>query len=277
MPPRDRVAFLLVGGSALALPATLLLIAAWLVREGAGDVGLPFLLDAPRAGGREGGIGPILLSTGLLLFVAAAASVPPGLGIAVYLAEEGKGRVASIVRGALEVLAGVPSIVFGLFGAALFGRLLGLGSCLLTGGLTLACMMLPFFARAAEEGLRGVPPAQRMAAAALGLSRTTTLLRVVLPHAAPTLAAALVLALGRALAETAALLFTAGYVLRAPGSLLDPGRPLSVHVFDLAMNVPGGAPRAAAAALVLLGAVLAVDFSVALAGRLRLRAAGGMR
>lgn len=267
MAPRDGLFRALVLLGALTLPAFLVIVLAVLLPEGAGALSLPFLVEAPREAGRSGGIGPVLLSTLALLAVCLAAGVAPGLALAVYLAEEEGGRGAAWVRGALEVLAGVPSIVLGLFGAAFFGRVLGLGYSLLAGGLTLACMTLPFFARTAEEGLRRVPRSARLAAAALGLSRWTTVVRVLLPQAAPMVAAAVVLSLARALAETAALLFTSGYVLRMPHSLLDPGRALSVHVFDLAMNVPGGADRAAASALVLLFAVLAADGAVAASAR----------
>jgi phosphate transport system permease protein len=120
-------------------------------------------------------------------------------------------------------------------------------------------MILPILTRTTEAGLRAAPDEIRMAAAALGLSRTTTLVRLLIPAAAPAVAAGLVLGIARALAETAALLFTSGYGLRMPGSLLDSGRALSVHIYDLAMNVPGGEPRAYGSALVLVGLLLAIN------------------
>jgi phosphate transport system permease protein len=220
-----------------------------------------FLVEAPADAGRAGGIGPILVSTGLILAVCLAASVPIGAATAILLAEfsRGTGWIGRVVRRSLDVLAAVPSIVFGLFGNAVFSVYLGLGFSILAGGLTLACMVLPLLIRSMEEGLRAVPDDYRQAAAALGLSHAATLSRVLLPAATPGLVVGLVLGIGRALAETAALLFTSGYVARMPGSLLDSGRALSVHVYDLAMNVPGGTGHAYATALVLVGLLLSVN------------------
>ena len=153
----------------------------------------------------------------------------------------------------------MPSIVFGLFGSVLFCKVLGLGFSILAGGLTLACMALPILVKATEQGFASVPDEHRMGAAALGLSRTGTLFRLLLPAAAPGLGAGLVLGIGRATAETAALIFTSGYVDRMPGSALDSGRALSVHILDLSMNVPGGTDNAYASALVLLALLLVID------------------
>lgn len=224
------------------------------VARGAPRLSLGFLLDAPRDAGRAGGIAPILVATAGILLVCMAVALPLGLGAAVYLAEvSSRGeRLARIVRRSLDVLAGVPSIVFGLFGNAFFCVALGLGFSIVSGGLTLACMVLPVLIRTAEEGLRAVPQDTRHGAAALGLSRGRALTTLLLPAAAPALLAGLVLGIGRAVSETAALLFTSGYVDRMPRSLLDSGRALSIHVYDLSMNIPGGEGNAYASALVLV-------------------------
>jgi phosphate transport system permease protein len=237
---------------------------AWLLADvmghGASRLSWDFLVAAPRNAGREGGLGPILVSTALILGVCMAAALPLGLGTAVLLAEfAGEGLFARLVRRSLDVLAGVPSIVFGLFGNAFFCKALGLGFSILSGGLTLACMVLPLFIRAAEEGLRSTPPELRLGAAALGLSRTSTLLHLQLPAALPGLMVGFILGLGRAVAETAALVFTSGYVDRLPGSLLDSGRALTVHIYDLSMNVPGGDHSAYGAALVLIVLLFVVN------------------
>jgi phosphate transport system permease protein len=157
------------------------------------------------------------------------------------------------------VLAGVPSIVFGLFGNAFFCIYLGLGFSILSGGLTLACMVLPILIRTAEEGLHSAPHDYRLAAAALGMSRSATLVHLLLPAAAPALVAGLMLGIGRAGAETAALIFTSGYVDRMPDSLFDSGRALSVHIYDLSMNVAGGDASAYASALVLIILLLIIN------------------
>ena len=233
-----------------------------------------FLLAAPESSGREGGIGPILVSTLLILAVALAAAIPLGLGTAAYLSEYTRrgGPAARSIGMSLDVLASVPSIVFGLFGNALFCVWLGLGFSILSGGLTLACMMLPIFIRATESGLSAVPAEWRLGATALGLSRGAALWRVLLPAAAPAMTAGLMLSIGRALAETAALIFTSGYVDRMPGSLFDSGRALAVHIYDLSMNVTGGDASAYGAALVLVALLLAIN---AAASHLSHRLLGG--
>jgi phosphate transport system permease protein len=232
-----------------------------IIWHGVGQLSWEFLTTAPRNAGREGGIAPILISTCLILGVCMAVSLPLGVGTAVLLAEftTTESIFGRLVRRSLDVLAGVPSIVFGLFGNAFFSIKLGLGFSILSGGLTLACMVLPILIRSTEAGLQAVPSEYRLGAAALGLSRTTTLGKLLLPAATPGLVVGLVLGIGRAIAETAALIFTSGYVDRMPESLLDSGRSLSVHIFDLSMNVAGGDANAYASALVLLILLLLVN------------------
>lgn len=257
--PADRLTTAVVWTGAAVVAAVFVWILADVVARGAGRISWEFLVAAPRDAGREGGLGPILVSTALILAVCMAASLPLGIATAVLLAESGEGLFARLVRRSLDVLAGVPSIVFGLFGNAFFSKALGLGFSILSGGLTLACMVLPILIRSAEEGLRSAPREYRLGAAALGISRTSTLLHLLLPAAAPGLMVGFVLGLGRAVAETAALLFTSGYVDRMPASLLDSGRALTVHIYDLSMNVPGGDRSAYGAALVLVVLLLAVN------------------
>jgi len=191
--------------------------------------------------------------------------VPVGLGTAALLAEftPAHGVFGRMVRRSLDVLSGVPSIVFGLFGNAFFCKTLGMGFSILSGGLTLACMVLPLLIRSTEEGFRAVPNEYRLGAAALGLSRVGTLFHLLLPAAVPGLLVGLVLGIGRALAETAALIFTSGYVDRTPESLLDSGRSLSIHIFDLSMNVSGGDPNAYGSALVLVVLLLIINWTAA--------------
>jgi phosphate transport system permease protein len=256
---------------------TVVLTFGWLVGEllwhGLGKLSLSFLLDEPLSSGRRGGIGPIIVSTLLIVAVAVAVALPLGIATAVLLVEYAPtgSRAATAISLSLDVLAGMPSIVFGLFGNALFSIWLGLGFSILSGGLTLGCMVLPILIRTTEAGLRGVPPDWRMGAAALGLSRLAALWQILLPAAAPSITAGLVLGIGRALAESAALIFTSGYVDRMPGSLLDSGRALAVHIFDLTMNVPGGEQAAYASALVLVGLLILINASVLFATHRLLR------
>ena len=224
-----------------------------------------YFTTAPQQAGRSGGIAPILVSTLLLLGLCLLVAFPLSLGCALFLTESrlGRGSVGSFVRASLDATAAVPSIVFGLFGNAFFNQTLGMGYSLWSGGLTLACMVLPLLIRTTEAALRAVSDHQRLAAAALNLSRFTTIRHLLLPVAAPGILTGVVLGVGRASAETAALLFTAGYVMRMPSNLHDSGRSLAIHIYDLAMNVPGGDRRAYAAAATLVAVLLGLNFLAA--------------
>lgn len=261
----DRVAAVAVWTAAGLVTAVFAWLASDLVVNGFGQLSWSFVTEATRDAGRAGGIGPIIASTSMIIAICLAVAVPISLGTAILLAELSAGDSAfgRLVRRSLDVLAGVPSIVFGLFGNVFFCQVLGLGFSILSGGLTLACMVLPLLIRTTEEGLRAVPDEYRQAAAAVGLSRCSSTFKVILPVAVPGLLVGLVLSIGRAMAETAALIFTSGYVDRTPGSLLDSGRALSVHIYDLAMNVPGGDENAYAAALVLVAALLVINQTAA--------------
>jgi len=259
--PREWLAFVLIWAAAALVTATFCWLLGDIVWHGLSQVSWTFLTAPPENAGRRGGIGPILVSTSLILGVCLAVSLPIGIGTAVLLAEftSDHSLFGRMTRRSLDVLAGVPSIVFGLFGNAFFCKTLGLGFSILSGGLTLACMVLPILIRSTEEGFRAVPAGYRLSAAALGLSRTTTLLHLLLPAAVPGLLVGLILGVGRAIAETAALIFTSGYVDRMPESLFDSGRALSIHIFDLSMNVPGGDANAYASAFVLVVMLLAIN------------------
>lgn len=246
----------------LAMFAGLLGYILW---NGLPHLSFEFLTADPMSAGRKGGIGPILVSTFLILCVCIAASVPIGLGAAILLAEftSEENLFGRVVRRSLDVLAGVPSIVFGLFGNAFFCQTLGLGFSIASGGLTLACMVLPILIRATEEGFRAVPREYRLSASSLGFTHTATLWHLLLPAAVPGLIVGMVLGIGRAIAETAALIFTSGYVDRMPESLLDSGRALSIHIFDLSMNVAGGDRNAFATSATLVLLLILINGSAA--------------
>ena len=276
----DRGASVLLWLTAVIISGVFVWIVGDVVWHGVGQINLAFFLQPPAQSGRAGGIFPVLISTLWILVVALAVAVPLGIGTAVWIAEFTRrdGPWAVLVGRSLDILAAVPSIVFGLFGNVLFCNLLGLGYSILAGGLTLSCMVLPILIRTLESGLRSVPDDYRLAAAALGISNTRCTVSILLPSAAPALAVGLVLGIGRVLAETAALLFTSGYVDRMPRSLLDSGRSLSIHIYDLSMNVPGGEANAYATALVLVLLLLVINgAAVGLADRWPGRAAPGVR
>lgn len=230
-----------------------------LVYHGAPALSLDFVLRPPLQAGRAGGISTVIIGTLLIVGVALGSAVPVSIGTAILLAEANNAETSfgRVVRRSLDVLAGVPSIVFGLFGLAFFGQFFGWS--ILSGGLTLACMILPVLIRSTEESVRAVPASLRHGAAALGLSPRAVLWHLTLPAATPGILAGLVLSVGRALAETAALLFTAGAAIRMPTSLFDSARSLSYHIYLLAIEVPGGQDRAYASAVILVGILLLLN------------------
>ena len=265
----DRVATALCWVVAVAVTGTFLWILGDLLFHGLEGVSWAFLTTAPRDAGRSGGISTVLVSTLLILGVCLGVAVPTGVGTAAFLSEwvPGKSPLGRWIRRSLDLLAAVPSIVFGLFGAVFFGEVLGLGFSILSGGLTLALMVLPILIRATEAGFRSVPEELRLGGAALGFSRTAILRHLLLPAAFHGIVVGLVLGVGRALAETAALIFTSGYVTRMPSSLMDSGRSLSVHIYDLAMNVPGGEANAYSTAVVLILLLLSINSLASWASR----------
>lgn len=262
------ISTIIIWAIAIFVTAIFFWILSDIVWHGAGQISWKFLTSQPEKAGKEGGIGSIIVSTLLILGVCIVVAVPLGVGTALFLSEftDNEGTFGRIIRRSLDVLAAVPSIVFGLFGNVFFCQTLGLGFSILSGGLTIACMVLPILIRETEEGFRAVPREYKLAAAALAYSRTTTIFQVLLPAATPGILVGLILGIGRGIAETAALIFTSGYVDRMPGSLLDSGRSLSVHIFDLSMNVSGGDGNAYASALVLLILLLIINATTALIG-----------
>ena len=258
---RERVFSAAVWIAAALVAGFFLWIVLDIVAHGFAKLSWAFLTEAPRSSGRKGGISTILVSTLLILAVTLAVAVPLGVGVAVWLSEFSRrsSRAARTINLALDVLAGIPSIVFGLFGNAFFCLFLGLGFSIVSGGLTLACMVLPILIRTTESGLSSVSHDWRQGAAALGLTKAAALRHVLLPAAAPAITAGLLLGIGRAVAETAALVFTSGYVDRMPESLMDSGRSLAVHIYDLSMNVSGGDQAAYASALVLIALLIGIN------------------
>ncbi|SMG63156.1 phosphate ABC transporter inner membrane subunit PstA [methanotrophic bacterial endosymbiont of Bathymodiolus sp.] len=251
---KNGIATLLIWLSTCLVTGVFLWLLMDIISQGLAGLSWSYLVESPQDAGRSGGIASIIVSTGLILLVAITTAAPLGLATAILLTEftSQNSAFARFVERSLDVLAGIPSIVFGLFGNAFFCIYLGLGFSILSGGLTLACMVLPILIRTATEGLRSAPNDYRLAASALGMTRSAALVHLLLPTATPALVAGLMLGIGRAGAETAALIFTSGYVDRMPDSLLDSGRALSVHIYDLSMNVAGGDANANSAALVLV-------------------------
>jgi phosphate transport system permease protein len=262
---RSRVQDWLFGGigaiASLVTLGALGWILADLVKMGLPHLSFEFFTADMKSAGREGGIGPMIVSTFLILVCFLLSAIPLGVGCALWLSEyvQGGSWAARAVTGGVDLLASVPSIVFGLFGMSFFCQVLGLGFSILSGGLTLTCMVLPILVRTTLSAMTSLPPDLRPAAAALGLTKATTLWQILLPAALPGIMIGITLGVGRALAETAALLFTSGYSSRWPESIHDSGRAISVHIYDMAMNIPNGGEKASASALVLLLMILAIN------------------
>jgi len=257
----ERLFTLLIMAAAGLVAAAFLWLLGDLAWRGMSHLSWSFLVSDPENSGRTGGIASILISTLLILSVALLVAIPLGLATAIWLAEytHHDGAFTRAVRLSLDMLAGVPSIVFGLFGYAFFCLFLQLGFSILAGGLTLACMVLPILIRTSESGLRAVSDDWRRGTMALGMSRASALWHIVLPAATPAITAGILLGIGRATAETAALVFTSGYVDRMPESLTDSGRALAVHIYELSMNITGGDQAAYASALVLIALIIVIN------------------
>lgn len=178
---------------------------------------------------------PSLISTLIMTILSLLIAAPIGIFSAIYLVEyAGRGnKLVSLVRITTETLSGIPSIVYGLFGMLFFVTTLKFGYSLLSGGLTMAIMILPLIMRTTEEALKAVPDSYREGSFGLGAGRLRTVFRVVLPSAVPGILAGIILAIGRVVGETAALMYTAGTYTEIPSSLMDSGRTLSVHMYSL--------------------------------------------
>jgi phosphate transport system permease protein len=213
-----------------------------------------YFTGAVRDGGRAGGIGPVIVSTLVLVILSTLMALPFSLGGAILCSEllRRHPRLERTFRRSYDVMAAVPSVALGLVGWTLFSEGLGLGFSLLAGSLTLVLMLTPIMTVAFLVGLDSVPRALREECLSLGVTRWQALWLQIIPAARPALLAGLALAVGRATAETAALVLTSGISTRMPGSLLDSGASLSVHVYHMARDVPGGEARAYSAALALL-------------------------
>ncbi len=207
----------------------------FILRRGLPALSWEFLTRNSVEMGKEGGIFSTIIGTVALTFLALLIATPLGVGTAIFLTEyTAEGRLTRIIRFGAECLAGVPSIIFGLFGFILFVTKLKFGWSILSGGLTLAFMILPTVIRTSEEAIKFVPQAYREVSFSLGSTKWQTISRVVLPSALPGIATGVILAIGRSIGETAAVIFTAGSALRLPSSLFSSSRTMAVHFYILA-------------------------------------------
>jgi phosphate transport system permease protein len=238
----QRFGFALLGLGALVVVVPILLVIGAVVVQGIGAVDWEFLTEMPRDGMKAGGIFPAIVGTLLLTLGTALAAIPVGVGGAIYLAEYARDTwLTRAIRLAIINLAGIPSVVYGLFGLGLFVLFLQFGTSILAGSLTLAIMTLPIIISAAEEALRAVPTEFRTVSASLGGTRWQGIRHVVLPQALPGIITGVILGLLRAAGETAPILFTvaAFFLPRLPGSLFDQTMALPYHLYVISTQVPG--------------------------------------
>ncbi len=203
---------------------------------------------------------PAIINTVIMVLLTLLMSVPFGVGAAIYLVEYASrgNKLVKIVRITAETLSGIPSIVFGLFGFLMFVVALHMGNSILSGALTLAIMVLPTILRTTEEALKAVPDSFREGSFGLGAGRLRTVFRIVLPSAVPGIFSGIILAIGRIVGETAALIFTAGTVTGVAGGLLESGRTLAVHMYCL-LNEGLYTEEAYATAVILLVLVIGIN------------------
>jgi len=212
----------------------LLFIIGYVLFKGLPFVSLEFLFTDPIDSGRSGGIFPMIMSSIYVTLIAVLVAAPLGVGAAVYLAEyAGENKTVKLIRFGAERLSSIPSIIFGLFGLAFFVVYLGLGWSVLSGGLTLALMALPTILAASEVSVESVNKSYAEGSLALGATKWQTVYKVIIPAALPGITTGIILGMARAIAEAAAVLYTVGAALLIPTSLLDPARPLPLHLYIL--------------------------------------------
>ena len=238
----QRLAFAVLTLLAVVVVVPIVLVVAYIVVQGIGAIDWEFLTSFPRGGMKEGGILPALIGTVVLTFGTAIVSIPLALGASIYLAEYARDNLLTrAIRLAIINLAGIPSVVYGLFGLGLFVLFLGLGTSIVAGSLTLGLMTMPVVISTAEEALLTVPQRFRVVSRSLGATRWQTIRQVVLPNALPGILTGIILGLERAAGETAPILFTvaAFYLPQLPRSPLDQTMALPYHLYVISTQVPG--------------------------------------
>jgi phosphate transport system permease protein len=256
---RQTVIFSLFGFAALLAVSVLVVIIGFIVFKGAGAITWDFLTGSVQDSGRAGGILPVIINTLYLVLGGLVLAVPLSLLAALYMTEYARqGALISVIRFFTTNLAGIPSIIFCLFGFIFFSKMLGWSWSLLSGCATIAIVILPTLIRTYEEAILTVPASYKEGSLALGATKWRTLVRVVIPSAAPGIVSGTVLGIGRIVGETAALFFTVGSATALATSLMDSARPLALHLYLLITEV-SAVDRAYATATVLIVIVLILN------------------
>jgi len=259
----QKIAFFLLFLATLLIVVPVGLIVVIIIQKGLPAINWQFLTDIPRQGMRAGGIFPAIVGTLYLVAGAIIFALPIGLLAAIYLSEYSKDNILTrIIKLAIVNLAGVPSVVYGLFGLALFVVFFKLGASILAGSLTLGIMILPVIITTSREALESVPQSFREVSLSLGASKWQTIRHIVLPNAIPGILTGTILGLGRAAGETAPILFTvaAFYLPQLPKSIFDQAMALPYHLYVISTQVPNVDEKIRyGTALVLLTLVLVMN------------------
>lgn len=261
----QKIAFFFLFLATLLIVVPVGMIIVIIIQKGLPGITWQFLTDIPRQGMRAGGILPAIVGTLYLVLGAILFALPIGLLAAIYLSEYAKNNFMNrIIKLAIVNLAGVPSVVYGLFGLALFVVFFKFGASILSGSLTLGIMILPLIITASREALESVPESFREVSLSLGASKWQTIRHIVLPNAVPGIITGTILGLGRAAGETAPILFTvaAFYLPRLPQSAFDQAMALPYHLYVISTQVPNVSENIRyGTALVLLALVLLMNLA----------------
>lgn len=255
---KENILKLLVYLSAIFTVGSLVVIVGYIFIKGIKGVTPTFLFSDYSASG-DGGILPMVITTLYTVALSLIIATPIGILSAIYLQEYAKkGKIVTAIRFATEGLAGIPSIVYGLFGGIFFVVTLGMKYSILSGSLTVAIIILPVIIRTTEEALKTVPQSYREASLALGSTKFQTLYKVIVPSAIPGILSGIILSVGRVIGESAAILLTAGTVAQMPGGIFDSARTLTVHAYLLTKE-KGDIQTAASIGIVLIVMVLVLN------------------
>jgi phosphate transport system permease protein len=272
----QNIAKTLIWGAGAVTALILMVIVIYVLVRGLPFVNWQFLTTAPQGGlSGEGGISSAIVTTLYLIGLTIAMLIIPGVGAAIYLTEYARDNWGTrAIRYAINTLAGVPSIVFGLFGFALFVTVLHLNFSILSGSLTLVCLLLPTLISTSEEAIRAVPHYQREAGLALGATKWQTIFHVILPAALPGIVTGIILCIGRAIGETACLYVTMGGSAAMPSGLLSGGRTLALHVYYLATDTHAFDKAMATAAILVILVIIINSLTNWLSHRFQTRLMG---
>ena len=224
----DNLLYAIMAAAMTGVIAALLFVIVYIFRSQAGFLNFSFLFSA------ETGILPMIVTTLYLVLVSIAVALPVGIATAIFLNEySGNSPLIRVLRLAIETLAGIPSIIYGLFGLLLFCRMLNFGQSIIAGAFTLSIMILPVIIRTTEESLKSIPDTFREGSLALGATKLQTIVHVVLPSALPGIVTSVILAIGRVVGESAPVLLTVGLTKNMPRTIFESGRTLTIHLYYL--------------------------------------------